>query len=42
VLSGSVSTLRIDGDHYTFLRPPLIAELGAALLKWHSDDVVLP
>src|SRR6266566_4915326 len=37
VLGGYVSTLRLDSDHYTFLRPPLVAEVGTAILKFHSD-----
>jgi hypothetical protein len=36
VLTGPVSTLRVDGDHYTFLRPPLIVEVSASILKWHA------
>ncbi len=38
VLGGSVSTLCVDGDHYTFLRPPLVAEVGTSILKWHADS----
>ncbi len=37
VLGRSVSTLPADGDHYTFLRPPLAAEAGTSILKWHRD-----
>jgi amino acid adenylation domain-containing protein len=37
-LSGPVSTLRIDGDHYTFLQPPLVAEVSASILKWQGDS----
>jgi thioesterase domain-containing protein len=36
VLGGPVSTLHVDGDHYTFLRPPLVGEVGASMLKWHG------
>ncbi len=37
VLGRSVSTLPADGDHYTFLRPPLAAEADTSILKWHRD-----
>ena len=33
VLGGPVATLRISADHYTFLQPPLVAEVGTAILK---------
>jgi hypothetical protein len=38
VLGGPVTRLRLPGDHYAFLRPPLAAELGTAILKWHDSD----
>jgi len=37
VLGGPVCTLRVDGDHYTFLRPPLVTDVGTSILKWHGD-----
>jgi hypothetical protein len=37
VLGGSVTTLRVDADHYALLRPPLVAEVGTAIPKWHND-----
>jgi len=37
VLAGPVRTVSVDGDHYTFLRPPLVAEVGATMLRWHND-----
>jgi amino acid adenylation domain-containing protein len=33
VLDGPVSALRVAGDHYTFLRPPLLAEVARSILK---------
>jgi len=36
VLRGPVSTQRVEGDHYTFLRSPLVAEVGRSMLKWHD------
>jgi amino acid adenylation domain-containing protein len=38
VLGGQVGALRLPGDHYAFLRPPLVTELGTAVLKWHDSD----
>jgi amino acid adenylation domain-containing protein len=35
--NGSVSMLRMDSDHYAFLRPPLVAEAAASILKWHDN-----
>jgi hypothetical protein len=32
VLAGPVKTLRVTGDHYSFLRPPTVTEVAAALL----------
>jgi hypothetical protein len=29
--------LRMDSDHYAFLRPPLVAETAASILKWHDN-----
>jgi amino acid adenylation domain-containing protein len=37
LLAGPVSTLPVDSDHYAFLHPPLIADVGASILKWHTD-----
>ncbi len=37
VLAGPVSTLHVDGDHYTFLRPPLVGSVGASILQWHEN-----
>jgi amino acid adenylation domain-containing protein len=37
VLRGPVSTVVVDGDHYTFLRPPLVADVGTAILKWQAE-----
>jgi hypothetical protein len=34
VLTGPVSTLCVDSDHYAFLRPPLVADVAASILKW--------
>jgi amino acid adenylation domain-containing protein len=38
LLAGPASTLPVDSDHYAFLRPPLVADVGTAILKWHSDS----
>jgi amino acid adenylation domain-containing protein len=35
-LTGEVSVLSVDSDHYEFLRPPLVADVGAAISRWHS------
>jgi thioesterase domain-containing protein len=35
--SGPVSVLRVDSDHYAFLRPPLVTDIGVAIRKWHDD-----
>ncbi len=37
VLGGPVATVRVDSDHYQFLRDPLVTEIGASILKWHHD-----
>jgi amino acid adenylation domain-containing protein len=37
VLTGPVSTQRVAGDHYSFLRSPLVAEVGSSILKWHAS-----
>jgi amino acid adenylation domain-containing protein len=37
VLAGPVRTVSVDGDHYTFLRPPLVAGVGASILRWHNE-----
>ncbi len=39
VLAGPVRTVSVDGDHYTFLRPPLVAGVGASILRWHNELV---
>lgn len=31
VLDGSVTTLPVDGDHYTFLRPPVVGQVAAGI-----------
>jgi amino acid adenylation domain-containing protein len=36
MLTGPVSVLSVDSDHYAFLRPPLVAEVGAAIRGWHA------
>jgi thioesterase domain-containing protein/acyl carrier protein len=37
LLGGPVSVLPVDSDHYAFLRPPLVADIGVAIRKWHDD-----
>jgi amino acid adenylation domain-containing protein len=37
VLAGQVMGQSVDSDHYAFLRAPLVAEVGTAILKWHGD-----
>jgi acyl carrier protein len=32
---GEVSVLSVEGDHYEFLRPPLVQDVGAAIIRWH-------
>jgi thioesterase domain-containing protein len=36
VLGGPVRVLPVDSDHYTFLRPPLAAEVATSILKWQA------
>jgi thioesterase domain-containing protein/acyl carrier protein len=36
-LSGPVSVLAVDSDHYAFLRPPLAAEVAAAIRTFHDN-----
>jgi hypothetical protein len=36
LLSGPVRVESVDSDHYAFLRPPLIADVGAAIRQAHS------
>jgi amino acid adenylation domain-containing protein len=36
MLTGPVSVLSVDSDHYSFLRPPLVADVGAAIRGWHA------
>jgi hypothetical protein len=31
VLAGPVTTLPVDGDHYTFLRPPVVSLVAASI-----------
>ncbi|HEY1917768.1 MAG TPA: amino acid adenylation domain-containing protein [Streptosporangiaceae bacterium] len=38
VLAGPVATMPVAGDHYTFLRPPLVTEVAASILKWHDGS----
>jgi amino acid adenylation domain-containing protein len=38
VLAGPVTTQPVAGDHYTFLRPPLVTEVAASILKWHDGS----
>jgi thioesterase domain-containing protein len=37
VLGGPVAALPVPGDHYQFLRPPLVAEVATTMEKWHGD-----
>jgi thioesterase domain-containing protein len=37
VLGGPVRVLPVPGDHYQFLRPPLVAEVATTMEKWHGD-----
>ena len=34
-LNGEVSVLSVESDHYEFLRPPLVQDVGAAISRWH-------
>ncbi len=36
VLAGPVDTLTVAADHYGFLLPPLVTQVGAAILDWHA------
>jgi thioesterase domain-containing protein len=36
VLSGPVSVMCVDSDHYGFLRAPLVADVGAAIRTWRE------
>jgi hypothetical protein len=36
MLTGPVSVLSVDSDHYAFLRPPLVADVGAVIRGWHA------
>ncbi|HEX9032482.1 MAG TPA: alpha/beta fold hydrolase, partial [Streptosporangiaceae bacterium] len=38
MLTGPVTTLCVDSDHYEFLRPPQVAEVAMAILKCHADS----
>ena len=38
VLGGPVATQPVPGDHYNFLRPPLVTEVGTSILKWHAGS----
>src|SRR6185437_4132375 len=33
--NGEVSVLSVESDHYEFLRPPLVQDVGAAISRWH-------
>ena len=35
--SGPASVLRVGGDHYAFLRPPLVTRIGEAIRNWRGD-----
>ena len=37
VLGGTVSCLQVAGDHYAFLRPPLVADVAAAVRKFGGN-----
>ncbi len=37
VLGGPVAALPVPGDHYEFLRPPLVTEVATTMEKWHGD-----
>jgi hypothetical protein len=32
---GAVSVLRVESDHYEFLRQPLVQDVAAAISRWH-------
>ena len=36
VLAGPVSVLRPDAGHYDFLKPPIVADVAAAILAWQA------
>jgi amino acid adenylation domain-containing protein len=36
LLTGPVSVMSVDSDHYAFLRPPLVADLAAAIRTWRE------
>jgi amino acid adenylation domain-containing protein len=36
-LTGEVSVLPVESDHYEFLRPPLVQDVGAAISRWHRQ-----
>jgi len=38
VLSGPVTALPVPGDHYEFLRPPLVAEVATTMEKLNGDQ----
>jgi amino acid adenylation domain-containing protein len=42
VLAGPVDTLAVAADHYGFLLPPLVTEVGAAILDWHAGHAGEP
>ncbi|HEY2550762.1 MAG TPA: hypothetical protein VGI64_09315, partial [Streptosporangiaceae bacterium] len=42
VLDGPVSTLGVDSDHYAFLRPPLIADVGTWIRTRHCGSEEAP
>jgi thioesterase domain-containing protein len=34
--SGPAAVVQVDSDHYAFLRPPLVADVGATIRKWQA------
>ncbi len=38
LIEGDVSTLSVDGDHYAFLRAPLVTEVAESILKWRGES----
>jgi acyl carrier protein len=40
LLSGPVATLPVAGDHYAFLRPPLVAEVARAIRSHPREEAV--
>jgi amino acid adenylation domain-containing protein len=42
LLTGPVLVLPVETDHYAFLRPPLVADVGAAIRTWHDKHREAP